>query len=112
MPGVSGANLEIVSAISGFLAARRDEDAHLGLIRSLILGKARVPVDPPGAVSGHKGADCLVEFADSPGQFDGQPVDLRLRGQIPLLIGLEPLPVVVLRQVLEKLDDFFQILID
>ena len=83
-------DVEIVSAVIGLFAVPVDEDAHMGLIGTFVLGEPDIPVNPVRAVRGGQGTDRIVKRPDPFDEFHGQFIDLVLGLQVIRLVGVEP----------------------
>ena len=102
-----GTDLEIISVVTGFLAALCNEHTHLRLVGAFVLAESDIPVNPPSAVLWGKGAYAVIKSADSCNQLHSKLFHFGFGFQVALFVRLKPGLVVVFRKFLKKLQYLF-----
>ena len=107
MSAFPGTDLEIVSVVTGFLAALCNDHTHLRLVGAFVLAEADIPVNPPSAVLRGEGAYGVIKAANSRNQLHCKLFHFGLGFQVALFVRLKPGLVVVFRKFLKKLQYLF-----
>ena len=105
----TGTDVEIVSGIACFLSSLGDESSEVAFVRTLVGRKTHVAVDAIGTILGGKPHHIGVVGSYFLDDFLYQLVEACLTFEELILVGIEPLAIVVGLQSAQKGDDIFHI---